>query len=301
MIPSLVRQVSGLGPIYAPRVTTHGDRAPLDPERLRSHLIAPGGPYTALGVVSSTGSTNSDLASAARAGSPDRSVLIAEQQTAGRGRQTRQWVSPAGAGLYLSVLLREPDLSPSRLGWLPLLAGVAVQRTVRDIAGVHATLKWPNDVLAGPEQRKCCGILAEVVTGRPEPTAVVGIGLNVSHRPDELPAGAGGLPATSLALEGGLPDRERLAVALLLELDRLARDWRAAAGDPLASGLMDAYRLGCSTIGAQVRVELPRGAERTEILGTATDIDAEGRLVVLSADGRHAVSAGDVVHVRPQA
>lgn len=282
-------------------MTIDADRAPLDPERLRSRLVSPNGPYAALGVVSSTGSTNTDVASAARAGSPDRTVLIAEQQTAGRGRQTRNWVSPAGAGVYLSVLLWEPNVPAARLGWLPLLAGVAVQRTVREVGGVHAMLKWPNDVLAGPEQRKCCGVLAEVVGGRPEPTAVLGIGLNVCHRADELPAGAGGLPATSLAVEGGVTDREVLAVALLTELDRLERDWRAAGGDPVASGLMAAYRLGCSTIGQQIRVELPPSGERVEIRGTATDIDPDGRLIVSAEDGRHAVSAGDVVHVRLQA
>lgn len=281
-------------------MATDGDRTPLDPAQLRDRLLAPHGPYAGLEVVASTGSTNTDLASAARAGSPDRSVLIAEQQTAGRGRQTRTWVSPAGAGLYLSVLFRVGGVEGHRLGWLPLLAGVAVQRTVRDVGGVAATLKWPNDVLVGTEPRKCCGILAEVVTGQAEPTAVVGIGLNVAHQAEEIPPGAGGLPATSLAAEGGVTDRARLAVALLTELDVLERDWRSAGGDPLASGVMDAYRLGCATIGQDVRVELPAGGERTEIRGTATDLDADGRLVVRSADGSHAVSAGDVVHVRPQ-
>lgn len=290
------------GPItfYADLVATDGDRTPLDPAPLRDRLLAPHGPYAGLNVVASTGSTNTDLARAARSGAPDRTVLLAELQTAGRGRQTRTWVSPAGAGLYLSVLFRAAGVEPHRLGWLPLLAGVAVQRTVRDLGGVPATLKWPNDVLVGAQPRKCCGILAEAVTGQPEPAAVVGIGLNVAHQTDEIPPGAGGLPATSLAAEGGVTDRVRLAVALLTELDLLERDWRAAGGDPLASGVMDAYRQGCATIGQDVRVELPVGGERTEIRGTATDIDLDGRLVVQSADGTHSVSAGDVVHVRPQ-
>lgn len=281
-------------------MTIDGAREPLDPERLRSALVAPNGPYAAVGVVSTTGSTNSDLAAAARAGSPDRTVLIAETQTAGRGRQARSWVSPAGAGLYLSVLLRVGGVPRHRLGWLTLLAGVAVARTVRDAAGVAATLKWPNDVLAGPRAAKCCGILAEAVDGGAEPIAVVGIGLNVSHQPDELPAGAGGLPGTSLAIEGGRTDRAELAVALLTEFDRWERRWRAAQGDPVTSGVLDAYRAGCSTIGQQIRVELPAGGPTSEIRGTATDVDADGRLIVQSADARHVVSAGDVVHVRPQ-
>lgn len=281
-------------------MTIDGGREPLDVARLRGALVVPDGPFAAVDVVRVTGSTNTDLAVQAKDGAADRTVLLAETQTAGRGRQARSWVSPAGAGLYLSVLVRAAGVPRHRLGWLTLLAGVAVLRTVRETAGVHAALKWPNDLLAGPDAKKCCGILAEAVDAGAEPVAVVGIGLNVAHRPDELPAGAGGLPGTSLAIEGGRTDRTELAVALLTEFDRWERRWRAAQGDPVGSGLLDAYRAGCSTIGQPVRVELPAGGPSAEILGTATDVDADGRLIVQAADGRHAVSAGDVVHVRPQ-
>src|SRR5437588_3481126 len=121
--------------------------SPLSAEALRARLVAPHGPYAALDVVPSTGSTNSDLAEAARTGAADRTVLIAEEQTAGRGRLQRNWASAPGAGLYLSVLLRPAGVPTGRLGWLPLLAGVALVRLARNTAGVPAVVKWPNDLL----------------------------------------------------------------------------------------------------------------------------------------------------------
>jgi BirA family biotin operon repressor/biotin-[acetyl-CoA-carboxylase] ligase len=271
---------------------------PPDLETLRAGLVAPHGPYAALNVVASTGSTNSDLAEAARSGAADRTVLIAEQQTAGRGRMQRTWVSEPGAGLYLSVLLRPAGVPATRLGWLPLLAGVALVRLARDTAGVPAVVKWPNDLLAGEDRAKCAGVLAEVVGGPDGPAAVLGIGLNVGQRRADLPSGVGGLPATSLAAEGASrTDRTELAVALLSGLAELESAWREHAGDPLASGLLAAYRDVCGTLGERVTVQLPAGGE---VLGTAQDVDAEGRLLVRADSGTvTAVSAGDVVHVRP--
>ncbi|GDY31359.1 biotin--[acetyl-CoA-carboxylase] ligase [Gandjariella thermophila] len=269
--------------------------APLDTAALRARLVAPHGPYAALDVVASTGSTNSDLAEAAGAGAADRTVLIAERQTAGRGRMHRTWVSEQGAGLYLSVLLRPEGVPPARLGWLPLLAGVVLVDLARDTAGVPAAVKWPNDLLAGEHRAKCAGVLAEVVGG---PAAVLGVGLNVNQRPEDLPSGAGGLPATSLAAEGAArTDRTELAIALLTGLAAWESRWREHAGDPVASGLLDAYRRVCGTLGEQVRVQLPAGGE---VLGAAQDVDEEGRLLVRSGSGAIIpVSAGDVVHVRP--
>jgi BirA family transcriptional regulator, biotin operon repressor / biotin---[acetyl-CoA-carboxylase] ligase len=270
----------------------------LDADLLRARLVAPRGPYAALDVVPSTGSTNSDLAGAAQAGAADRTVLIAERQTAGRGRLQRTWVSDPAAGLYLSVLLRPAGVPLARLGWLPLLAGIALVRLARDTAGVAAAVKWPNDLLAGEDRAKCAGVLAEVVGGADGPAAVLGIGLNVAQRRADLPSGAGGLPATSLAAEGaGRTDRTELAVALLAELATVESTWRAHAGDPVASGLLDAYRDVCGTLGQRVTVQLPAGGE---VVGTARDVDVEGRLLVRADDGAvTAVSAGDVVHVRP--
>ena len=270
-----------------------GDRPPLREAALRRVLVVPHGPYTALDVVDEVGSTNAELAAAARSGAGDRTVLIAEHQSAGRGRRDRSWQAVARSGLALSVLLRPAEVgpmavSPARWGWLPLLAGVALCEVVADLGQVDATLKWPNDLLLGPRRAKAAGILAEVVGG----AVVLGIGLNVSMRAGELPVPQ----ATSLAIEGAAcTDRELLVGALLRRLDEEVRRWSSRGGDAGASGLREAYRARCSTLGQQVRVELSgHGA----LLGTAVDIDGEGRLVLDTRGVRQAVSAGDITHLR---
>jgi BirA family biotin operon repressor/biotin-[acetyl-CoA-carboxylase] ligase len=264
----------------------------VDADRLRAALVAPAGPYAAVDVVASTGSTNRDLSAAAQRGAADRTVLIAEEQTAGQGRRSRTWTSPQGIGLYVSVLLRPAKVPPARLSWLTLLAGVALVRTAR-WAGAEAALKWPNDLLLGPERRKGAGVLAEA-SGN---SVVLGMGLNVLALPADVPLGAGGLAATSLADAGaGHLDRTELATRLLTELADLDDAWRAAEGDPFASGLHEEYRRYCVTFGQRVRVELPG----SEIEGTGSYLEGDGTLVVRDDDGTdHSVSAGDVVHLRP--
>ena len=153
-------------------------------------------------------------------------------------------------------------------------------------------LKWPNDVLAG--DRKLAGILAEQ---SPDGSAVViGTGLNVAAAPGELPVSGTSLAPTSLRAEGATASREDLLLGLL---DRLEHWYVAfcADPDPGRSGLLDAYRALCETLGRTVRVELPAGGALT---GVARDIDAAGRLLVASGPGDSVtpVSAGDVVHVR---
>lgn len=265
------------------------ERPPLRADSLRRGLVAPAGDYAALEVVAETGSTNLDLAELARRGAPDRTVLVAEHQSAGRGRAARTWQAPPRAGLSLSVLLRPGGVPNSRWGWLPLLAGLAVAAAVRDTAEVDAVLKWPNDLLIGG--RKCGGVLAEVVDTS---AVVVGIGLNVTQRADELPPG---VAATSLALEHAVgTDRDPLLRAVLRELARLDRHWREHDGDPVGSGLRAAYLVRCATVGQRVRVLLPADAV---LVGDAVDIDEHGRLVVRDELGvEHQVAAGDVVHVR---
>lgn len=283
-------------------------------EELRRAVLAPGRLWTRLDVVQETGSTNDDLLAAARAGAAEGTVLVAEHQTRGRGRQGRQWETRTGSALIFSVLLRPTEVPPADRGWLPLLTGVAVARALREVAGVDAGLKWPNDVLAGGA--KLAGILAE----QGGEAIVVGVGLNVAATRDELPAaGPGALPPTSLAMLGGrtdlpgldrpsqegtppgVPDREALLTAILAELEDWYRRWTrpspgdASPGDAEGSGLRAEY-LRCSvTVGRQVRVELPGG---TALTGTATGIDPVGRLIVDTAAGPAAVSAGDVIHVR---
>lgn len=266
---------------------------PLDVDALRAALLAPIGPWAALDLVERTGSTNADLLAAAAAGAVDRTVLVAEHQEAGRGRLTRIWESPPRSGITVSVLWRPEGVPADRFGWLPMLAGLALLDTVRDFTDVQAGLKWPNDLLLGPGQRKAAGILAEMtaVTGG-GPGVVLGIGLNVGAALDELPPGA-----TSLAAEGAEVDRGALLITLLTRLAAREKQWRAAAGDAEAIGLRGDYRAGCASLGSAVRVELPGG---TSLVGMAEDVDAHGRLLLLGADGRRQpIAAGDVVHLRP--
>lgn len=285
------------------------DRPPLNEAALGRALVVPDGLWTRLALRAETGSTNTDAAGAARAGEPEGLVVVAERQLAGRGRQDRSWVSPPRAGIATSVLLRPAEAAPGRgwppaplprYGWLPLLAGVALTEAVRRVADVEPVLKWPNDLLlpvpAG--HAKCAGILTESVPGdgaRP-PAVVVGIGLNVSQRVEELPPGVGGLPATSLRLAGAREaDRDPLLRALLRALAAWYARWREAGGDPEASGLRAAYLGNCATVGADVRVLLPADEQ---ISGTATGVDDDGRLLVRAGGVERAVSAGDVLHVR---
>lgn len=264
------------------------DRPPLHPGRLRQALVVPGGLWSAIEVREETGSTNADAVRAAREGAAEGLVVLAERQSTGRGRLGRRWESPARAGLALSVLLRPgAEIPTSRYGWLPLLAGVALVQTVRRLGEVDAVLKWPNDLLIGG--RKCAGILSEAV---PDSGVVVGIGLNVSLREDELPVPQ----ATSLAIAGAAcTDRDPLLRALLRELAAWYRRWSGAYGDPEPSGLREAYRLHCDTVGRRVSVTLPSGQV---ISGTVSDVDGDGRLALTDGAGdRVTVSAGDVQHV----
>ncbi len=269
-------------------------RPPLNAAALKRALVVPNGLYTDLRVVAETASTNADVAEAARAGAAEGLVITAERQVAGRGRLGRGWSMPPRAGIAVSVLLRPGDgvsgaksphsatNQPFRLGWLPLLVGVAAVEAVRRVAEVDAVLKWPNDVLVGG--RKLGGILVELHDG----AVVAGVGLNVSLRADELPVPT----ATSLTLAGaGHGDRDPLLRALLRRLADGYGRWRDAGGDPVASGLRETYLVHCATLGREVRLDLPGGRSVT---GTAGDIDPDGRVVV---DGT-AYAAADVVHLR---
>lgn len=219
-------------------------------------------------VVPRTGSTNADVAAAAAAGEPPGYVLVAEVQTAGRGRLGRVWSGPPRAGLTFSALLTAPP-SP----WIPLLAGLAVARAIEQVCGLQPALKWPNDVLLGGE--KVAGLLAEVAPGPDGPRVVLGVGLNVTTTRDELPAGR---PATSLRLAGAaVTDRATLLRAVL-------RNLGADAGP-------EDYRARCASIGRAVEVHLPDGSVAR---GTAEQVDDRGRLVVAGT----AYAAGDVVHLR---
>jgi BirA family transcriptional regulator, biotin operon repressor / biotin---[acetyl-CoA-carboxylase] ligase len=266
-------------------------RAPLDAAALRSRAVRPDGLWREIEVVESTGSTNADLLARALAGEPEGAVLAAEEQRAGRGRMGRTWTAPPRAALTFSLLLK-PAVPPARLGWLPLLAGVAAAAAVTTVTGVDTRLKWPNDLLAA--DAKLAGILAEAAGD----AVVVGIGLNVSTEPAEFPSPRpGALPATSLRAAGATaPNREDILLAILEGFERWYRAWQQAGGDPDRSGLRPEYIRLSATIGRTVRAELPGGQA---LSGPAVGVDSDGRLLVLLASGSEvAVAAGDVVHLR---
>ncbi|MER7661413.1 biotin--[acetyl-CoA-carboxylase] ligase [Streptomyces sp. NPDC096193] len=269
------------------------DRPPLNASALRRALLQPGGLWTSFDIVPATGSTNSDLA--AKAGSlQEGAVLVAEEQTAGRGRLDRSWTAPARSGLFLSVLLRPgPQVPVERYGWLPLLTGVAVATGLSRAAGLDMSLKWPNDLLVtvGGEERKTGGILAERAG---DSGVVIGMGINVTLREDELPVPSAG----SLALANAVStDRDTLLRAVLRSLEQWYGKWREAGGDAGLSGVQKAYAAGCATLGRRVRAELP--GDRS-VTGEAIALDGAGRLVLATGDGtRETVGAGDIVHLRP--
>jgi len=247
-------------------------------------------------------STNSDLvARAARAaaepgGAPlaDLTVLATDTQTAGRGRLDRAWSTPPGTALAVSVFVAHHPASSRYLGWLPLLAGVAMTRAVRELGVAGAGIKWPNDVLVNG--RKLCGILTELT-----PTGiVVGAGLNVSMTAEQLPVAT----ATSLALEGVPATPALLDAALaayLRELVELVGRWREAEHPDDLRALVEQH---LHTLGLAVRVDLPG---QPPLRGTAEGLDDDGRLLVRPAGSSGsssatsavvAVAAGDVTHLR---
>ena len=265
-------------------------REPLQIAKLNAAVAVEGSLWRRVEVVRETGSTNADLLARARGGEDVAGlVLVAEHQTAGRGRNGRTWSAVPGAQISMSVGVPLVDLPAAAWGWLPLVTGLAVVAAVADATGVAAGLKWPNDVLSTSDGRKLAGILAEVAS--PAPVVVVGIGLNVSLRADELPHPV----ATSLALLGADdPDRAELITALLRELQRRVRQLIAAGGADDA--LRADYVAHSLTIAARVRATLPGGRE---VVGEAVSIDEQGRLRIDTGAETVLVSAGDVVHLRP--
>lgn len=250
-------------------------------------------------ILPEVGSTNVEVQ---RLGA-DWSAVVAERQTAGRGRRGRAWDDGQGHGIACSVLVplsaitaleAEAGVEGTALGWVPLATGLAVRDCLERL-GVEAALKWPNDVLVPVEgdERKICGILCEVVPGGPDgpQQVVVGIGINLSHEVADLPVPH----ATSLRLvaeAAGRPalSREEVVPALLEALrDRL---------DPLdLESVRRDYRLACVTIGREVDVHLPDG---TVVRRFAETVDDDGRLRVVGDGASATVSAGDVHHVRHQ-
>jgi BirA family biotin operon repressor/biotin-[acetyl-CoA-carboxylase] ligase len=261
-------------------------RPGLDAPSLAAALTRDSTLWRSLDVVEEVGSTNAELVARAAGDAAEGAVLVAEYQAAGRGRLDRVWTSPPRAGLTVSFLLR-PDVPAARRGWLTLLAGVALAESVGEVTGVRASLKWPNDLLAG-DGRKLAGILAE----SSGPAVVVGVGLNVSTTAAELPD-----TGTSIAVvTGSAVDRGPLLLAFLRAVETRYQRWTAALGDPVASGLAADYLAWSSTVGTTVSVTLPDGST---LEGIAEAVDWDGRLIVGTAEGPVELAAGDVRHVRP--
>lgn len=208
-------------------------------------------------------------------------VVVADHQTAGRGRLDRTWETPPGTSLTFTAVV-DPGVPDERWPLLPLAVALAVASGVRRTAGVEPELKWPNDVLLGG--RKVSGILLERVAGEAGPVALVGVGINVHQTESELAVPT----AISLDLAGSSIDRTTVFGAVLQDLADVLRRFTS---DPTA--VLADYRAACATVGAEVEVSLPSGET---LRGRATDLDDQGRLVV---DGV-SVGAGDVVHVRPR-
>ncbi len=278
-----------------PGTSTGAPGAPRGPDAIDMACL-----WSDIRLVASTGSTNADVLAQAARGAPEGLVIAAEAQTAGRGRQGRSWISRPGAALMFSVLLRPVQVPQAARGWVPLLAGVATASALRDVPGaggrgIDARLKWPNDILVG--ERKLGGILAE----QSGDAIVVGIGINLLGGEPDLPVPT----ATSLELHGvGGIDRTDLLAGILRQFERRYVAWRHMAWRGTGSRSLDAdggrlraeYLRLSATVGRRVRVHLPGGLA---LAGTAADVDDAGRLLVRADDGEvHAISAGDVIHVR---
>ena len=272
------------------------DRPPLSARALAGALDRNTGAarmWREIRVLTETGSTNADVAAAARAGEPEGLVVVAERQLAGRGRLDRTWTSPPRAGLTFSMLLRPPVPAAAR-PLLPLLTATALAAAAAERAELDVRLKWPNDLVVA--DRKVAGLLAEAVpadAGRPgeRDAVVVGVGLNVSTTAAELPDAA-----TSLAgVLGRTVDRGPVLLGFLRAVERRYRRWTDALGDPVASGLARDYLAWSSTVGTTVAVSLPDGST---LEGVAQAVDWDGRLVVATAEGTVELASGDVRHLR---
>jgi BirA family biotin operon repressor/biotin-[acetyl-CoA-carboxylase] ligase len=255
--------------------------------------------------VASTGSTNADVLALARDGAPEGVVVVADHQTAGRGRYERAWVAPPGGSLLVSVLLRPPSRVASAT---TMATAVAMAEAVEGVTGVSPGLKWPNDLVMEGEggERKLAGILAEadwpasatISAGWREPPAheraviVVGVGLNVCWPDHDEAIRAVADTAVALNWVTTEPiDRVDLLVAFLRRLDR--RYGQLVSEGPEAA--MDEWRRRSATLGRRIRVDL--GAD--DVAGTAVDVTAEGHLVVEALGGqRRTFAVGDVIHLR---
>ena len=251
-------------------------------------MLGEGRLWSSLDLVESVGSSNTVLAERVREGTAGAgTVLVVEEQTAGRGRRDRGWVAPRYSSAMLSLVV-EPTTDSAAGGWLPLISALAVTDALASTAFVEATIKWPNDVVVG--ESKIGGILSEVVQTANGSAVVVGMGVTVDQGAGELPSA----DATSVRLTGSEVDRSTLVVSCLTAWERWYRAWEGESGS--AGSVMAAYEQRSSTLGRAVRAHLPDGAE---VAGMARRLDDHGHLVIDIEGDEQVVAAADVVHLRP--
>ena len=230
-------------------------------------------------------STNTELAQRASEGAAEGLAIVADEQTAGRGRLQRAWSSPKGAGLYFSILLR-PTIPQNCWPLITFMAALAVGDALREAAGVQTDIKWPNDLLSG--ERKICGILAEAIDTPLGRAVILGIGINLTENafPPELAN-----VATSVSEAAGYaPDREQILAALL---DALSR-WYPRLAEP--AQIVDAWS-NRSTYAIGKLVQVSNGDDVWQ--GTTSGVEPDGALRLRTAGGEiKLVRAGDVYRIR---
>ncbi len=231
------------------------------------------------------GSTNAEAHRLAESGCPEGTLVVAEQQTAGKGRKGREWVSPAGTGIYATLVLR-PPLPMEDTPLLTLLTAVAIAEAITEVTPLQPTIKWPNDILI--HDRKVAGILTEVSSDVDHVEfALIGLGLNVNTQKKDLPERPI-FPATSLAIEANaLQNRPAL---LAKWLDNFESEYsRLVSGD--REHLLERWKAQARTTGRRATINRVHGS----ISGTITDIDTDGALLLQTPDGiQHRILSGDI-------
>ena len=231
-------------------------------------------------------STNEKAKALAREGASEGTLVIADQQSAGKGRLGRNWSSPAGTGIWMSLILK-PEILPQYASQLTLVAGLCMCEAIREVTGLDATIKWPNDIVVNG--KKVCGILTEMSAEMERINYIVlGIGVNVNHKafPEELPF------ATSLALEGK-QDYERASLIKAF-LERFEKDYKHYKVDPHLTAILSRYEAHCITLGKTVKIISGNESFTAE----AKEITIDGNLIVKTETGEEKLIHSGEVSVR---
>ena len=252
-------------------------------EQILSHL-PPDHPWrSSIHWFDTISSTNTHAKAMAAAGAPHGTALIADSQTAGRGRMGRTFVSPKGTGIYMSVILR-PHCPPAQLMHLTCAAAVAACDAVENTLSFRPGIKWINDLVYN--RKKLAGILTELVFTGDEICAIVGIGINCCQNPEDFDPSIRSIATSVAMITGQAPNREQLIAAILEQL--VLMDQQLLSN---RSKLMERYRADCITLGQSVSVLQNEIAEH----GTALNVRDDGALLVRFDDGsERAVNAGEV-------